>query len=119
MVKASMGMGKSYQLAEYIKRGFAGGKINSVLVITARQQQTFSSIGDLTRRVPGIKFENYLDQVGKDLRSLPFLAIQYESLHRLLTRDVEDDTLVRDSTYHFIYKYCSSYLNITCTNMSI
>jgi hypothetical protein len=84
LIGASMGLGKTHQLREYLK---LNPHLKRVLIITARQQQAYSAKGvyaDVTWTDCMHGFHMYLDHPSGSLCGLDKLVVQYESLHRLL-----------------------------------
>lgn len=78
VIQASMSMGKSYRVEQYLTRVFARRPETRVVCISARIQQGFTIMGQLRR----FKFELY-SQDDIDLQQSSRVVCQYESLHRL------------------------------------
>jgi hypothetical protein len=89
LIGASMGLGKTHQLREYLK---LNPHLKRVLIITARQQQAYSAKGvyaDVAWTDCMHGFHMYLDHPSGSLCGFDKLVVQYESLHRLLNFEGE------------------------------
>ena len=89
LIQASMSMGKSYRVEEYLARRFAQQPSTRVICVSARIQQGYTIVGQLRK----FQFELYSHEE-VNVHTCSRLVCQYESLHRLRNADAFDVLLI-------------------------